>query len=141
MKKMVIATHGKLAEGFRNTLDILGIALDHISAMNFYCGETCGEKEVKQCFDDLKQGEQLIICTDIQFGSVNQMFLKEAARRNVIDVFIITGVNLPLLLEIATSTSPLTKVELTTMVQKAANQLTLVDFEEMKANLKDEDIF
>lgn len=141
MKKIVIATHGKLAKGFANTLEILGIELTDIMVMNFYCGEDSTQTQVKECFEALQEQEQLIVCTDIQFGSVNQMFLKEASRHPNKDVNILTGVNLPLLLEIATSQEPLSKQALLDMVHKASSQLTLVDLEELKASIKEEDIF
>lgn len=141
MKKIVIASHGMLAEGFKNTLEILGISQDGFIVMNFYCPNGSTSEDVIQCIEELEEQDQLVICTDIQYGSVNQMFMKEAIKRPEKSVFLVTGVNLPMLLEIATCKEELSTILLSAMVKKAAKQLALMDVEQLMKQKTEEDIF
>lgn len=125
MRKLVVATHGKLAEGFRQTLGMLGA--DGFASLGFYLDDDCDEGTVERIFAELDEGDQLIACTDIGFGSVNQMFLKVAARHPEANALIVTGVNLPLLLELAVRPGELTRAELDEVVAQACRQMGVVD--------------
>ena len=140
MKRIVIATHGTLAKGFQHTLEIIGVNMEHIQVLNFYCEELCGEAQVSECFAHIKEEDQLIVCTDIQFGSVNQMFMREAMKHPQINAAILSGINLPLLLELASTQEVLCKESLQAMVEKAAKQLTLMDLKQLNITTED-DIF
>lgn len=140
IKKIVIATHGILADGYKNTLDILGIPQDNINVMNFYCGTQHNEQEIHEIFASLKEHEQMIVFTDIQFGSVNQMFVKQALDFPCKNIAILTGMNLPLMLEVILAKEELSEEMLQNMVEKAAEQMTLVDLNQFKQS-QEEDIF
>lgn len=128
MRKLVIATHGKLAAGFKTTLEMLGSAAETLVSYGFYCDEDGVDDTLPaRCFAELAPGDQLIVCTDIGFGSVNQAFLKEAVRHPDADVLIVTGVNLPLLLELSVSAGPFTHQKLQDMVDQARAQMGVVE--------------
>lgn len=132
MRKLVIATHGKLAAGFRTTLEMLGSAAEALVSYGFYCDEDGVDDTLPaRCFAELAPGDQLIVCTDIGFGSVNQAFLKEAVRHPNSDVLIVTGVNLPLLLELSVNAGPLTHQELQRMVDQARTQMSVVEIPQL----------
>lgn len=126
MKKLIIATHGKLAAGFKSTLEMLGVRPDGIVSYGFYCDEPNDESTVERCFEGLGDDDQLIVCTDIGFGSVNQMFLRVAARHPKANALIVTGVNLPFLLELAMTDGSMTAEGLGRMVSMARNQFFVV---------------
>lgn len=108
--------------------------------MSFYNGHQSYESEISNIFENLKSDEQLIICTDIQFGSVNQLFIKESLKNKNKNMFIVSGINLPLLLEIVIFPQILTKKDLDEMIEKAKEQITLVDFAQIKTRIE-EDFF
>lgn len=109
--------------------------------MGFYCGKKHEEEEITNLFTKVSDEDQLIIFTDIQYGSVNQIFTKEAIRHQDKNVEILTGFNLPLLLEIMMSKEQLSKQELKDMVEKASRQMQLMDLNAFVTTSKEEDIF
>lgn len=137
----MIATHGILAEGFRNTLEILGVSQEHIIVMNFYCQDSHEEAEISELFASLSSEDQMIVFTDIQYGSVNQMFVKAAIRFREKNIEVLSGINLPLILEIAMSKGHLSKQELAESVVKASKEMVLMDLEAFHSTTAEEDIF
>lgn len=123
IKKVIIATHGTLAEGFKHTLELICGPQDDIRVMNFYCNNASFETEIKQMFTELTDDAQLIVCTDIQFGSVNQIFVKEAIKHRSKNIQILSGVNLPLLLEIVTTPGILSQEMISDMIEKSSKQI------------------
>lgn len=141
IKKIIIATHGTLAEGFKNTLELICGTQDDVSVMCFYCSSENFEQEIEDCFEQLTAQSQLIICTDIQFGSVNQIFIKGAVRYPDKNIQILSGINLPLLLELVTTPGILDKESISAMIQKAASQMTYMDLASFLKPAKQNDLF
>lgn len=97
MSKIIIASHNKLAQGLKDTLEyILPNSLE-IIPVTAYVDDQPLDEIVDGIFDKLEEDEQVIAFTDIMGGSVNQEFAKRIGRKNY---FLVTGVNLPLLLNI-----------------------------------------
>lgn len=142
IKKIIIATHGKLAQGIKDTLEIVSGPQDNITSLCFY-GENQGVNQVElmEIFDDLKENEQLIVCTDIQYGSVNQLLVRETFKHIDKNIEIISGINLPIMLEIVTTPGILSKTQIVEMVKKATEQLVRIDVVELSKNSHDDEIF
>ena len=106
MKKYLIATHGKLAEGFKSSVNI--IAGDYYSSqlntVTAFLDASDFTLEIKKFIDELAEDDQGIIFTDLFGGSVNQnvTLLKMQSDK---DVVVITGTNLGLLMEIVLNPS------------------------------------
>ena len=101
MVRFLIATHGFLADGFKSSINVLmgeEIA-DKIDTINaFIEGGTNNPKaEIEKYCSELKQDDDLIIITDLMYGSVNQFALPYAENNNI---HIISGANFPLICEI-----------------------------------------
>jgi len=126
IKKVIIATHGTLAEGFRNTIELIAGPQDEIIDMCFYNGENNYEDEIDRYFTELENDSQLIICTDMQYGSVNQLFMKKIIEHPTKNIQLLSGVNLPLLLEIVMTPNIVGAEKMTEMIKKAANQIVQV---------------
>ena len=98
MVKFLIATHGHLADGFKDTLGIImGEEITkRVETFNLFVEDEQNSEDantrIRNYFYDLKKGEQSIVFTDILHGSVNQFMMPYA---NDHTIFIITGVNLP----------------------------------------------
>lgn len=128
MRKLIIATHGKLAAGFAHTLGMLGAATEGLVSYGFYCDEEgVDDTTAERCVAELSPTDQLVVCTDIGFGSVNQAFMRAIAMHPEADVLLVSGVNLPLLLELSIRTEKLSKPDLSKMVADAAAQLSIVE--------------
>ncbi|WP_407045628.1 PTS sugar transporter subunit IIA, partial [Enterococcus faecium] len=72
MRKLIIASHSTLAEGFKETLEFLtGIQ----SRINSLCAYVEGTEEIDQKIPELlATSDEVIILTDMAGGSVNQKF-------------------------------------------------------------------
>lgn len=109
--------------------------------MSFYNGNENYDQAIMNQFVALSHNEQLIICTDIQYGSVNQLFVKEALKFRDKNILIVSGVNLPLLLEIVTTPGIIPKNDLDVMILKAKKQIVQVDFNELLSKVTEEEFF
>lgn len=128
LMKLIIATHGKMAEGLKDTLELIGGPKDNIYAMCFYVeGKSYSDEEIDQIFDEVSEDEHLIICTDIQYGSVNQIFMKRILKYSDKNITLLSGINLPLLLELISCQKEITQDVINEIVESASNQLTQVN--------------
>ena len=143
MVRFLVATHGFLADGFKSTMSVLmgqEIA-DRIETINAYANDDM--RSPKVLLDDFVKTigkNELIIFTDVMFGSVNQ-FAMPYANNNI---FILTGVNFPLMLEFVArySFDENAKVEpdfIRDVIKKAQNQIIYVNDEINKENKEEKE--
>lgn len=106
MTKFLIATHGYLADGFKSSLSvIMGEEITNkISTLNLFVDDEPITKDAKtlidQFFKAVDEDEQVIVFSDILHGSVNQFIMPYIDDQRI---FILTGVNLPLLCEMTST--------------------------------------
>lgn len=98
--KIILASHGELAKGMKNTLNMIVGDQANIKAYSAYDEENIDfvsdiNKEIQN-----RNDEELIIVTDVMGGSVNNA-MTELVLKNP-DVFLVTGMNLPFVLSLAT---------------------------------------
>ena len=96
MRKILLASHRNMAEGMRDTLEFL-TGMHNFYAISAYMDETSLQQQIEEFTDMLKPEDTLLILTDMQGGSVNQMFCPLMSKR----VHLICGINLPLALSLA----------------------------------------
>lgn len=98
-RKLLIATHSTLATGLYNALQLLAGDHTHIATLCAYV-DGMGEVEtpVRTLMDSLGPDEELVVLTDVFGGSVNNEFMKYL---NTGRVHLVSGVNLPLAVEVA----------------------------------------
>lgn len=98
MKKIIVATHHKLADGFKDTLDYIAPNTVNIITLCAYMDNTSVNNQIEDILKGFENKEKVIVLTDLLGGSVNQEFVKKLSNYNI---DLITGVNLPLLLTLA----------------------------------------
>lgn len=91
-------SHGKLAEGLKDTLKLFIGEKHGITSISAYSEDVMPEKELQKILDSLNAEDQLVIMTDILGGSVNQLAIPHLMRENT---FIVAGLNLPLAIAIS----------------------------------------
>ena len=96
MRKILLASHRNMAEGMRDTPEFL-TGMHNLYAISAYMDETSLQQQIEEFTDILKPEDTLLILTDMQGGSVNQMFCPLMSER----VHLICGINLPLALSLA----------------------------------------
>lgn len=97
----IIATHSKLAEGFKETLEFIAGKQDNVSVFTAYID---GCKNFEDKIDELIYNsieKNIVVFTDLFGGSVNNhmMSLLQKDKR----IHLITGVNLPLIITLTSS--------------------------------------
>ena len=93
----IIATHGKLADGFRDSLNILATDSSDIITINAFSVDTNPKKTITALIQSIPQEDTVLIFTDLMCGSVNQMFLPLMGQRKM---HLITGINLALVCQL-----------------------------------------
>ena len=95
-RKIVIATHGTLAEGFKSALQIIAGA-DNVEAFNCYTSPDSNLQEtIQKVMDSKGSEEELFVFTDLFGGSVNNGFV---AALKTYDFHLITNTSLGLLID------------------------------------------
>ena len=123
--KIILASHGALAKGMKDTLDMIVGNQVSIQAYSAY-----DEENVDFASDISQQitrevNEQFIIVTDVMGGSVNNAMTELVLRYK--NVFLITGMNLPLVLSLATYSRDIDLKALDELVQEGKRGLINVN--------------
>lgn len=95
MKKIVIASHHKLAFGMKKTVEFLTGFTD-IYELSAYIDNGDIREQVKEIMDDVKEEDEVFVFTDILGGSVTQNFFPYCSDK----VHVICGMNLPIILTV-----------------------------------------
>ncbi|WP_250228713.1 PTS sugar transporter subunit IIA [Anaeropeptidivorans aminofermentans] len=100
MANIIIATHGRMAEGMKHTLEIL-TGRGGAVAMNCFCDSINTLDDIKSNIINALNAtsEDIIVFTDIKGGSVNRAVSELLPYNSRLHV--VSGVNMPLLLEVA----------------------------------------
>ncbi|MFR1926702.1 MAG: PTS sugar transporter subunit IIA [Clostridium paraputrificum] len=100
MIKLLLASHGDLADGICSSLKIIMGEQSNIKTLCAYMKEDFDlRKEVSIILEDLSDEDKLIVVTDIFGGSVNNEFMNYLNKKNL---YLISGLNLPLVIELVT---------------------------------------
>ncbi|WP_195918431.1 PTS sugar transporter subunit IIA [Pediococcus acidilactici] len=123
--KIILASHGALAKGMKDTLDMIVGNQVSIQAYSAY-----DEENVDFASDISQQitrevNEQFIIVTDVMGGSVNNAMTELVLRYK--NAFLITGMNLPLVLSLATYSGDIDLKALDELVQEGKRGLINVN--------------
>ncbi len=104
--KIILVSHGKLAKGMKNTVEMIAGNQDNLEAYEAYKNGTSDDSfigDIKNSLD--KVGDQkAVIITDVLGGSVNNemtQLLKDHQNLTVL-----TGMNLPLVITLVTTADP-----------------------------------
>lgn len=134
MKRFVIATHGELAKGALDTLELIMGPQKNFEAICAYKnGENDISSRVRELVDQKKEDEDLIVITDLFGGSVNNEFMNYTDREGV---YLISGVNLSLLLELVVNQEEPAEVMIRRSVGLAREAITYCN---RKKEIKDEE--
>lgn len=139
MKKILIATHGRLAEGFASSVKIL-VGREDIDYINAYIEGEDNDytKDIENFLSTVGIDDEAVIFTDIFGGSINQKVVKivHESERNV---FIVTQVNLPIILEVLLTTETLSYPLIEEMINNSP--VKLVKIEELFNDNDDADFY
>ena len=85
MKKFLFATHGTLATGMKSTLELLVGNVADITCLTAYVNPDDNvDEQLKAYFSEISDEDQVIVCTDLMGGSVNQKIVPYAQEKKCI---------------------------------------------------------
>ena len=117
MRKIVVASHSLLAQGFKDTLEFLTGKSDAVNAVCAYVNDN-GEGLDAAVEAALSGTDEVVVLTDALGGSVNQ--------RSSDRIHVIAGVNLPLAMTVALA-RPDEKLDFDALVDEARQQIVYVN--------------
>lgn len=122
----ILISHGKFASGLLAAIEIILGKRDNVYAIDMYVDDQTLEEKVNYIFSIPNVTEDnTIILTDIFGGSVNQKVIKMF---DLEKIKVITGMNLPLVLELLTlSDNQVNDDKLRSIVTDTRNQVEYVN--------------
>ncbi len=98
MLKILLVSHGRFAEGIKDAAEIIMGKQENLHFINAYTSDVPYEEQLSEYMESVDLlTDKLIIVADIFGGSVNQKTLLNV---NLDEVILVTGLCLPLLLEL-----------------------------------------
>ena len=135
MKQILIATHGKMASGIRYTAELIVGKMAEITTIDAYVTpEDNVEKKFEEYFAQ-HENDRIFVFTDLMGGSVNQKLLGYSQKENVT---LITGTNLPVLMQVMMADDDVTEEEIQEFIDDAREELQVVDLGGEKKSLAKE---
>lgn len=137
-KKLILASHGCLAEGMHNATEMIAGKNEDIYSYGLDTYETPQEiySEAKKLVD-ANQGSYIFVICDLKGGSVYNQMIQLS---NVDNVFVIAGMNLALVLELSLL-SQITdiKQDILRIIENSKKGVELFDLEKERNNEAEED--
>lgn len=120
---IVLATHGRFAEGIKGSIELIMGKVEDLEAINCYCEEGDDtDKTIQKTVSEFNyDAARLLVVTDLFGGSINNEFIK------YLDLYpftLITGLSLPLLLQLILHREDLNEETINTIIANA-NKFTL----------------
>ena len=126
MRKYLIATHGIFASGIKSSVDLIIGESENVFLIQAYTEDNKSiQPEIEDVLKQINPDDELVVFTDLMGGSITNQILQFALKENV---FIVAGINLPLLLDImlADPEIPVSEV-IMTGIQNAKDQMVFVN--------------
>lgn len=123
-----------MASGIKSSLDVLLGKSEDVTVIDAYLDQQSFEDRLDEYFRSLPENEQVVMLSDIYGGSVNQKMYLCLTRPNT---FLITGMNLALVLQLLMETEPLSIERLKIIVEESREALMLVEFQTTGTEEKD----
>lgn len=142
MKKVLIATHGYLADGFKSSIHVLAGDKYEIQTINAYTDEQCQDYSsyITDFIKSVTAEDEGVIFTDLLSGSVNQKVCQLSIEKTS-HIHIITGMNLMCLLAVLLESRPLNKLVLKEIIDNSKVSLVELNIEKTEDNADEEQDF
>ena len=99
MRQFIIASHAHFAAGINESVSLLSGERDNVRTLSMYVdGNNDLAAAAAKMLDETPEGDDLVVCTDLYGGSVNNEFTSIVQRRP--NTYLVTNMNLPLLIQL-----------------------------------------
>ena len=104
MTRIVLASHGRLADGMKDTLSFILGDLPNVSTICAYVDQDVSlRSQIDQTFAEFSPEDAVVVVTDILGGSVNNEFMALLGEK---DFILVAGMNMPTLVELVSEDEP-----------------------------------
>ena len=136
MKKMILASHGRMASGLKDSMEMVVGNVNDLLCFGLMPGEDPGEltEKVEKLVKE-EPGTQFLILVDIRGGSVSNSLSRLSAYGNV---RIINGMNMALAIGMYLTDGILNDQEIGDLIEEARDGLAMVDFQKNQVDEEDE---
>ena len=136
MVRYIFASHYRMADGLKETVEFLTSVNENVYAISAYVTENYNiEEKIKKVFDKFSKEDKVVVMTDVLAGSVNQKFIPYVNE----NIFLITGINAPLAMELVLLPEEcINKEQLSNSVKLARETIQFVNEISSDANEEDE---
>lgn len=136
MTDILIASHGHFASGLQSSLDILTGMGKQVNVIDAYVDDSDYTPKIEEFIKSVKR--PAVIFTDLKGGSVNQKVMLKAANEK--DIFIVTQMNLAVIMSVLLDSEPLTKTHLKDLIKQSQVELIALENEKEEKE-SDNDFF
>lgn len=99
MRQYIFASHAHFATGIKESTELLSGARDNVHDLSMFVdGRTDVAEEAAKLLATFDPADDVIVCTDLFGGSVNNEFIKIVQTRP--NTYLIANMNLPLLIQL-----------------------------------------
>lgn len=99
MRQFIIASHAHFAAGINESVSLLSGERDNVRTLSMYVdGNNDLAAAAAKMLEETPEGDDLVVCTDLFGGSVNNEFTSIVQRRP--NTYLVTNMNLPLLIQL-----------------------------------------
>ena len=96
MRQFLLVSHGMFSKGIYDSVKIILGEQSNVKLLTAYVEPGVDVKDqVKELLDGIPENDEVIVCSDVFGGSVNNEFMNHLNRKNL---HLVTGMNLPLLM-------------------------------------------
>lgn len=104
MTRIILASHGRLADGMKDTLSFILGDLPNVSTICAYVDQDVSlRSQIDQTFAEFSPEDAVVVVTDIFGGSVNNEFMALLGEK---DFILVAGMNMPTLVELVSEDEP-----------------------------------
>lgn len=142
MRKVLIATHGTMASGIRNTLELFIGCNYQIDVIDAYLDDNNEDytSRIQKFITDLDVVDEGFIFTDLIGGSVNQKIMQEIIE--TLDskiIHLISNTNMPIILSVLLHSGDLNAQEIDRLIGETT--IERIDLNKTEVQLDDKDFF
>lgn len=139
MRKYLLATHGKLASGIKDSIEIITGMGDYFEIIEAYVDGSDYTKQISNFVNATETSKQTVIFTDLYGGSVNQRIVLEVQNSQKENIFVITGMNLAIVISILLCKEELTVEKVQEIILES--QVQLIEVNKLADEDEEEEFF
>jgi fructoselysine/glucoselysine PTS system EIIA component len=109
MRKIILASHAKFAEGIKSTLEMIMGMQENVFVFCAYTEEQVDFKaKIKEIIESKDNEDEIVICTDMFGGSVNNELMEFT---KIQGVYLVSGINVLFLIQLTISVTSVPTVD------------------------------